>query len=548
MQNRMTGGDVVVRTLVSSGVQCAFCVPGESYLAVLEAFRVNADKIRLITSRHESGAAYAACGYARISGKTGVALVSRGPGATNAAIAIHTADQDSIPLVLLIGQVPQSEHGREAFQEINYQSFYGSIARAVLEPRSPDDIHRVMREALVIAQSGRPGPVVVVLPEDVTEATATTYGQGETTELPQSPMIGAVPEQFSETLRNNGRLLVVAGELMRSSTHILERFASRYRAAVVSAFRCQDVMNNLNEHYIGTFGIGRPAYLIDAWNEADAVLLAGTRFDAITSMDFSLPVDDRTILMVHPDARAVSRVDPDLSLVASPAAVLACLSEQTCTLSHDLLSVRETWVEQKKAEAERYLQDCPDAFGPLDITDVVRHVYRRLSRIDHVVTNDAGNFSTWVQRHFRFTIPHSQAAPMSGAMGYAVPSAVGAALARPDARVVGFVGDGGFMMTGQELSTAIQNRLNVTIIVGDNQYYGTILMHQNRYAGSGRHMAVELNSPSFAEIARAYGARSWRVQSNEEFESAFDAAITVEGPSLIHLMTEIRDISAFGSL
>ncbi|MBC6439573.1 MAG: thiamine pyrophosphate-binding protein [Rhodospirillales bacterium] len=542
----MNGGEALVQTLASHAVDTVFCVPGESYLAVLDGLRRHASSIRLVTNRHESGATFAANGYAKIARRPGIAFVSRGPGATNASIGVHTADQDSIPLVLFIGQVPREELGREAFQEIDYKAFFGTIAKAVLEPIDPADVARATADALTIAQAGRPGPVVVVLPEDVTEAEAGDVA----IPTPLPPVRGnAGDRQIREAaalIDNAKRVLIIAGELIKSeaATMRLGAFAESAAAAVVSAFRCQDALNNDHPAYAGLFGLGRPPYLQEAWAEADLVILAGSRFDAITSVDFTLRDDPKAMIVIHPDPRTVAGLRPTLGIASGVGPVLRALTTAIETPSAE----RAAWQARLRAGFERYQAQAPDAVGAVDMTAVIRHVDSRLAEIDHVVTNDAGNFSTWLHRHFRYRLPDSQAGPMAGAMGYAVPSAVGAALAREGAHVVSFVGDGGFMMTGQELSTAVQNGLKVTVVVCDNSHYGTIMMHQHRYAGAGNYAAIALNSPDFAALGAAYGAKSWTVTTTDGFGPAFDEALAHDGPGLIHVVTDIRDISASSPL
>lgn len=413
--------------------------------------------------------------------------------------------------MLFIGQIPLPEMGREAFQEIDYTAMYGTIAKAVLEPNSPANVARATADAMAIAQSGRPGPVIVVLPEDVTE------GDAGDVAIPQ-PARNAVAEASPVQLRDAaalidgaGKILIIAGEMIKAeaATMRLGAFAESTGAAVVSAFRCQDALNNDHPAYVGLFGLARPPYLKKAWADADLVILAGSRLDAITSEDFALRDDEKIILMLHPSADTIAQLRPTLGIAAAVGPTLDALSTETQTPSAE----RVAWQAELCAEFEAFQVNAPKAVGSVDMTQVIRHVASRLAEIDHVVTNDAGNFSTWLHRHFRYRLADSQAGPMAGAMGYAVPSAVGAALARDGARVVAFVGDGGFMMTGQELSTAVQNRLKVTVVVCDNSHYGTIMMHQHRYAGPGNYAAIELNSTDFAALGAAYGAKCWCVEN-----------------------------------
>ncbi|MBT5435346.1 MAG: hypothetical protein HOK83_16985, partial [Rhodospirillaceae bacterium] len=329
----MNGGEALVETLASHGVDTVFCVPGESYLAVLEGLRRNDNSMRLVTNRHESGAAFAANGYAKISRKPGIAFVSRGPGATNASIGVHTADQDSIPLVLFIGQIPLIEMGREAFQEIDYKAFYGTIAKAVLEPLNATDVARATADALTLAQSGRPGPVVVVLPEDVTEADggdiAIPVPRAATTGQASDAQISAAAAMIDKA----ERVLIIGGELIKSeaATMQLGAFAESIGGAVVAAFRCQDVLNNDHPAYVGLFGLGRPPYLKETWAEADLVILAGSRLDAITSEDFALRDDDKTILMLHPSADTIAQIGPDMGIAAAVGPPLQALATATET-------------------------------------------------------------------------------------------------------------------------------------------------------------------------------------------------------------------------
>jgi len=542
----MNGGEALVATLISHGVDTVFCVPGESYLAVLEGLRKNANAIQVVVNRHESGASFAANAYAKIGRRPGCAFVSRGPGATNASIGIHTADQDSIPLVLFIGQVPRNEFDRESFQKVNYHEVFGSMTKAVMEPHGPEDVARVTAHALALAQSGRPGPVVVVLPEDVTEAEAGDI------RIPE-PMASSAIVPSEDTLKavvnmidDSERLLVIAGEMVKSeaATAKLGAFAAASGAAVVAAFRCQDALNNDHPAYVGVFGLGRPPYLKRAWDEADLVIVAGNRLDAVTSLDYALLGDDKTVIHLHPDADVLADGGASVKLPADIGPTLQALGAAISTPGES----RVLWQEGLRADFDSFQANAADALGAVDMAEVIRHVDHRLAETDHVLTNDAGNFATWLHRYVRHRFPDSQAGPMAGAMGYAVPAAVGASLARREAKVVAFVGDGGFLMTGQELATAVQYGLPIIVVVVDNSAYGTIKMHEHRYAGPGNYVAVDMRSPDFTKLGEGYGAATWKVTSTEEFGPAFDAALAHDGATLIHVMTDIRDISAAGPL
>ncbi len=543
----MNGGDALVATLLAHGVDTAFCVPGESYLAVLEALRRERARLRLITNRHEAGAAFAADAYGKLTSTPGVVFVTRGPGATNAAIGVHTAAQDSTPLVLFIGQVPTSQRGLESFQEIDYRLMYGPIAKAVIEPESAAEVAAVTARALGLATAGRPGPVVVPLPEDVTEGDA---GQaaipGPAPRAESKPSEGALAAAV-ELIAAARRPIVVSGELVafEGAHDALAAFAAAAGAGVVTAFRRQDTFANDDPAYFGHFGIGRAPFQREAWRDCDLVIVAGNRLDAVTTEDFTLVRDDQKLIHIHVDAGVIGRTRaPDVAIAADVRPTLAALAKALPPPPNE----RPAWRDGVNQAYRRFSCDGPAALGEVDMAAVVKAVAARLNGVDHVITNDAGNFASWVHRYFPYTLPYGQVGAGSGAMGAAVPGAVAAKLARPGATVVGFVGDGGFLMTGQELATAVREGLAIKIIVCDNGAYGTILMHQHRFAGAGAYHGVELTNPDFAAMGRAYGVPAWTVERTAEFAPAFDAALAHDGPALIHLKTDIRDISAYGPL
>jgi acetolactate synthase-1/2/3 large subunit len=540
----MNGGAALVATLVGHGVDTAFAVPGESYLAVLEALRVNANRIRLVTSRHESGASYGAAVYARIARRPGIAFVTRGPGATNASIGVHCAMQDSLPLVLFVGHVPSHEKGRESFQEIDYRLMFAPMAKAVIEPAAPGEVASATARALALAAAGRPGPVVVVLPEDVTEGEA-----GTSPIPPPRPRASATatPEAAAEAARIVARArrpVVIAGELVNhEAAHgALRAFVERAGAGVVAAFRCQDAFDNDHPAYLGHFGIGRAPYQRSLWEGCDVVIAVGNRLDAITTEDYRVPRDDQVLVHIHPEPSVLaSGRTADLAIAADVAPALAAV---TALLPG---GADGAWRDEYRAGFEAARAEPARVAGRLDMSAVVKEIGRVLPP-DHVIVSEAGNFSGWVHRYFPFRHPGSQAAPMTGAMGWAVPGAIGAKLARPSAEVIAVVGDGGFGMTGQELATAVQEGLKITVIVCDNGAYGTILAHQHRFAGRGAYHGVRLRSPDFAALARAYGAEGFRVETTPEFAPAFAAARAAPGPALVHLLVDVRDISAYGPL
>ncbi|MEE2981542.1 MAG: thiamine pyrophosphate-binding protein, partial [Pseudomonadota bacterium] len=485
---KMNGGDALVATLLSHGVRAGFAVPGESYLAVLEALRREQDNFRLITCRHEAGASFAAEAYGKLTRNPGAAFVTRGPGATNASIGVHTAAQDSSPMVLFIGQIPSSHKGREAFQEIDYQAMFGTIAKAVIEPHGPADVARATAEALDSARAGRPGPVVVPLPEDVTENDAGDPAiPGPVAQSLPAPDPDAVVRAV-ELISAAKHPIVVSGEMVtyHDAQDSLARFAEAAGAGVFTSFRRQDSYDNFGPAYIGHLGLGRAPFQRKVWDECDLVVVAGNRLDAITSEDYKLLRHDQTLIHIHADPTVLGHWrQPKVAIAADTGAALDAIAAALPPPANE----RSEWCATAHAEFLRFRENGVAALGKVDVAEVVKTVGDRLTG-DHIITNDAGNFSSWLHRHFPYRLRNSQAGPMAGAMGAAVPSAMAAQLARPKAQVVAFVGDGGFMMTGQEMLTAAQHDLPIKVIVGDNGAYGTILMHQHQAHGAGNYHGV----------------------------------------------------------
>jgi acetolactate synthase-1/2/3 large subunit len=543
----MTGGDALVQTLLAHGVTQGFGVPGESYLAVLEALRRERARFRLVVTRHESGAAFAGEAYGKLARSPAAVFVTRGPGATNAAIGIHTAAQDSTPVLLFVGHVPTHAKGREAFQEIDYHRMYAPIAKAVLEPVTAADVAECTARAARLSVAGRPGPVVVVLPEDVTE------GDAGGAPIPTAPLrLRAAPAP--DGVREAARLvasarhpIVIAGEMVafEDASAPLVRFAEASGAGVVTAWRRQDTFPNDHPAYLGHFGIGRPPFQREAWAACDLVIAVGTRLDDITTEEFTLLRADQRLVHIHADPGILARWRADVPLAADTGAALVALAE---AVGGPAPAERVAWRERVHAAYLAFRRPGQVAVrGAVDPARVVEAVTAALPA-EAVVVNDAGNFAGWVHRYHRFRLSGTQAAPSSGAMGYGVPAAIGATLAHPDRPVVAFVGDGGFLMTGQELVTAVQEELPVKVVLGDNGAYGTIAMHQYQRIGPDALFAVQLRSPDFAAVVRGYGVAAFTVEKTEEFADAFAKALAHPGPALVHVKTDLRDISTAGPL
>lgn len=539
----MDGGEALAETLAAWGVEAAFAVPGESYLPVLAGLQRRANAIRLVTPRHESGVTFACAAYGRIAGKPAVGLVSRGPGSTNASIGLHVAQQDSVPMLLVIGDVPTASKGREAFQEIDYHKMFSGIAKAVLEPETAAEVPQNAARALELAAAGRPGPVVLVMPKDISDGDA---GAPEVPRpVPRAPLLpdaGAVAAA-ARLVDAARRPIVIAGELIafEGAEAALSDFAAASGAAVTAAYRCQDAIANDDPAYIGHLEINRDDFQERAWEEADLVIAAGARLDGITTRDFSMIREDQTLIHIHPDAEVLGRWPSGAAIRADAGPALEALSGAVTNGSRE----RQDWRAGLNRDFREFSRPGGvSVHGSVDLAEVTAEARRQLPP-DAVVITDSGTFARWVHRYFSFGEPRTQAGPMAGAMGYGVPGGIGAALARPRSPVVVFVGDGGFLMTGQEAVTLAQERLPVKIVVCDNNAWGSILTSQQTRYGETGIFGTRLESPDFEAVGRAYGLHSSRVRETGEFAGAFAAALAHPGPALIHLELDERDISPF---
>ena len=545
----MNGGEALVATLLEHGVKVGFCVPGESYLTVLEALRQARARIRLVLNRHESGATFAAEAYAKATATPGIAFVTRGPGATNASIGLHTAKQDSTPLVLFIGHVPTAEMGREAFQEIDYPTAFGPMTKGVIEVMRPEDVAAATAEALRLAVAGRPGPVAAVLPEDVTE------GEANEVQIPAAkPRAALAPEpqaldQAARMIEAARHPVIIGGEQVNfEGAHTaLVRFAEAAGAGVVSAFRRQDILAHEHAANLGHFGLCLAPYQENFWADVDLVIIAGARPDGATLQGFSLLRADQQVIHIYPESAAFAQTSPHEALEADIAPSLEALTERLQSApSNSRLAWREAYRREHIAHATPGLDATAQCLGAVDMAEIIAHLSRRLPD-DACLVNDSGAFAGWLHRYFEFRTPRTQFAACLGAMGYAVPGAIGTQLARPDSQVVALVGDGGFLMTGQEIVTGVQQNLPFTVLLFDNGMYGSIATHQYRRGGREAMYGTVMNSPDFAALARAYGAAAWCVEQTADFPDALDAALAeICRPSLLHIKTDMRNLNASG--
>ena len=551
-----TGGEILVANLLAQGVTHAFCVPGESYLAVLDALYDVRDRIELIVCRHEGGAATMAEACGKLTGRPGVALVTRGPGASNAAIGIHTAAQDSTPMIVLVGQVGSDAVDREAFQEIDYRRMFGEMAKWVAQIDRADRIPEYLAHAFQTATSGRQGPVVLALPEDMLAQQAAVADTGRYRAVRASPSPADL-ERLRELLAGAKRPLVILGGSGWSprACDDIRAFAVANALPVACAFRRQDLFDNNHPNYCGDVGIGISPRLAARAREADLVLAIGPRLGEMTTSGytlFELPVPRQTLVHVHAGAEELGRVyQAPLMINAGMPEIASALS----TIRVDPSAWRGQ-PEQARAEYEQWQQRPPamQALAPaLDLWEVVRTVQTKLPP-DTILTNGAGNFATWAHRFWRYAPltghpqgqTRSQLAPTSGAMGAGVPAAVAAKIAQPDRTVVCFAGDGDFLMTGQELSTAAQYGAGIVVVLFDNGMYGTIRMHQEREYPT-RVVGSELRNPDFVRYCEAFGGFGVRVDTTAQFGSALDAALAFaereKMPALIHLRVDPEAIT-----
>jgi acetolactate synthase-1/2/3 large subunit len=536
-----TGGQILVEQLLVQGADLAFAVPGESYLPVLDALYDARERIELITCRHESGASNMADAYGKLTGRPGLCFVTRGPGATNASIGLHTSFQDSTPVILFIGQVGNDFIEREAFQEIDYRRMYGQMAKWVAQIDRTERIPEFIARAYSVATSGRMGPVVLALPEDVLSGVAEVADARPVQRIESAPTDAAMAK-LSALLEQARRPFVLAGGSgwTDAACDDLRRFAETQHLAVGCEFRHQDRFDNGHANYAGDVGIGINPQLAARIRAADLLLVLGSRLGEMTTSGYTLldvPVPKQTLIHVYPGNDELGRVyQPELAISATIPAMLRTLAA--------LPRVTDTDIDSQLGAANtdyRLWQGRKEIPGAVQMWDVMQHLESVLPE-DAILTNGAGNYATWVHRFHRHRRFHTQLAPASGAMGYGVPAAVGAKAVHRDRLVISFAGDGCFLMTGQELATAVQHSLDVIFIVVNNGMYGTIRMHQEREF-PGRVYGTALTNPDFVAYARAFGAHGELVEATAQFAPAFARARNAGKPALIEIRLDPEAIS-----
>ena len=543
-----TGGHILADQLRRLGADTVFCVPGESYLELLDGLYNHREAIRVITCRHESGAANMADAYGKMTGRPGICAVTRGPGATNASNGVHTAFQDSTPMILLIGQVGRDMVDRDAFQEMDYRRMFGEMAKWVAQIDDARRIPEYLSRAFHVAVTGRPGPVVLALPEDMLTDRVVAEDAKPFAPAESAPSPAALDSLEGYIRQARKPLLVVGGPgWSRECAYRTMAFAERTGLPVATSFRCQDYVDNSHPNYVGVIGIGPiPNLRTRIYEEVDLMIAVGTRFGEMTTQGYTLfdiPNPQMRFVHVHPAGEELGRVyRPDLAISATPSAFLNTLDSIG---DGDGATRWAEWRRTQRADYEAFLQPT-DVPGDLNMGSVFRHI-AEVMPADTILTNGAGNYTVWAHRFHEFHTWRSQLAPTSGSMGYGIPAAVAAKLIAPERDVIALAGDGCFLMTGQELGTARQHGADIIYMVVNNAMYGTIRMHQERHHPS-RVIATDLANPDFVAFAAAFGISGEKVTKTEDFAPALERARAARGGYMIELVVDPEALTPVQSL
>jgi acetolactate synthase-1/2/3 large subunit len=550
-----TGASLLVDALVAQGVDTVFCVPGESYLAAMNALYDHRDTVELVVCRHEGSATFMAEAHAKASGRPGVCFVTRAPGATQASIGLHTAHQDSTPLILFIGQVSRDFMEREAFQEVDYRRMFEPVTKWVAQIGDPARVPEMVSRAFHVALSGRRGPVVLALPEDVlSAAVSSSVVTAKAATVPEVPPSAGDLVRLLGLLEKAERPLVILGGSgwTPSAVDDMASFLHATGLPVACSFRRQDLFDNLDAQYVGVLGLGADTALHKAVKQSDLLLLLGARMGEVPSAGYTLidsPQPSQVLVHAMPCAQELGRVyRPDLSMLTT----MPALAHELAALkaAPDLKRRLQSWVQSLR---DSYVRFSTPALAPEAATKgmvdmgAIWSVLREQLPDDVVITNGAGNYTAWAHRFYRYKCFGSQIAPTSGAMGYGLPAAIGAKLARPERPVLCLAGDGCFMMSSHELATAVKLRLPIVILVLDNQMYGTIRMHQEKWFPE-RVYGTDLDNPDFVALARAFGAHGQLIESAEQLMAAVLAGFEADRPTLLHVRTDPERISPGGTI
>ena len=545
--SRRTGGRILIDALQIHCVDTVFCVPGESYLAALDALHDARGTIATITCRHEGGAANMAEAYAKLTGRPGIVMVTRGPGACHAAIGLHNAAQDSTPMVMFIGQVERGHSDREAFQEIEYRRFLAPLCKWVVQIDDAARIPELVSQAFHRACSGRPGPVAVALPEDMLVDETTVADAGPYRAVSPGVASDALPA-LRKLFADAQRPLVIAGGggWSAQASADLGRFVETNALTTAASFRCQDRLDNTHPCYAGDLGLGIDPKLAERVRNADLLLVIGARLGEMTTRGYRLvtpPCPTQKLAHVHPDPGELGRVyQPTLAVCAGSAEFLRAAAAMPPVDS-------SAWRDCTARAHEEYLESVEPTRGlpgPVEMGKVMAHLRERLPP-EAILTTDAGNFSAWMHRHYVYRTFPSQIGATSGAMGYGIPAAIAARHVYPDRPVVAFCGDGGALMTGQEIATAVHHGIDPVILVVNNSMFGTIRMHQERDYPD-RVIATGLTNPDFVAWARSFGAFAARVERTDEFPDVFEEALSAGRVALVELRIDPELITTRATL
>lgn len=544
MTKHRSGGRILVECLINQDVNTAFGVPGESYLDVLDALYDVQNQVRMVVTRHESGASFAAEAYGKLTAKPGICFVTRGPGATNASIGVHTAMQNSSPMILFVGQIGRNMRQREAFQEINYRAYFGDIAKWVTEIDSADRIPEIIARAFSVALSGRPGPVVIALPEDMLRELSPV-------EPCAKSVIGAsypAPNALNEAVKLLGRakkplVMVGGGGWTDQGRADLQNFVERNKLPVVVAFRSQDLMDNSSTSYIGDAGVGMSPHVKDAIGQADLILAINIRFGESTTDGWQLldvPRMAATLIHSHASDAEIGKIyQADVAIPCSPNALVKTLAEMTA------LGDWSDWRDQGR-DAFVAMRENAAVQGAVDMVAISKWLDQRLDA-NAILTNGAGNFAVWPSKFLTFSGARRLLAPQSGAMGAGFPAAMAAKAVDASRQVICFAGDGDFQMSLAELGTAAQEGIQPILLLLNNGMYGTIRAHQEREY-PGRISGTKIVNPDYVALTQAYGIFATRVTETNQFAAAFEAAVASPTGAVIELIIDPQDITPFASL
>jgi acetolactate synthase I/II/III large subunit len=534
----ISAAKAIVNCIEREGCKHIFCVPGESYLSVLDA--IYDSDINCITTRHEGGAAFMAEGYAKASGAVGVAMATRGVGAANLSIGIHTAYQDSTPMVVFLGQVHRHFKGREGFQEVDLEDFFAPITKWAVEIQHAEQVTEIVQRAFFIAKSGRPGPVVISLPEDLIKEVGHYNIQLPLTPSKPAPNSADIRSAI-ELIDNASKPVIIAGGGVKSSEaeDELLQLANKMNIPVYTAFRRHDIFPNQHHLYAGHLGLGCSKEMINNFQEADLILAIGTRLSEVTTQDYSLIKMNQTLIHIDINYQSMLKGStPSLAIVADAKEAIQGLLNK---MKSENKVQDKGWGLRCHQIYLNTLSPPPEQSKKYAYYTMIKHLQKLIPK-DAIITNDAGNFAGWLHRYYEFNHKQTYIGPTSGAMGYGLPAAIGAKLAKPDKTVVSLSGDGGFMMTIQELETSLRHEAPVICIVFNNAMFGTIRMHQEKEFPQ-RVVGTDLSDISFSNLADVLNINNYFVKSENEFKQALCSALSLKGTTLIEVAMDKEDIS-----